>query len=136
MALEELLEEQTDTRMSSERDIQARVMLALGSRPNIRIFRNQVGFGYVGEPPNQRRVRFGLMPGSGDLIGWRTRVITASDIGKAFAQFLSVEVKSDTGKSRENQLVWATVVRAQGGIAIITRDPRKALEDIEHAALI
>ena len=38
--------------MSSERDIQARVMLALGSRPNIRIFRNQVGFGYVGEPPN------------------------------------------------------------------------------------
>ena len=76
------------------------------------------------------------MPGSGDLIGWRTRVITAADIGRSFAQFLSVEVKSDTGKSRENQLVWATVVRAQGGIAIITRDPRKALEDIEHAALI
>lgn len=74
--------------MSSERDVQARVMLALGSRPDIRIFRNQVGFRYVGGPPYQRKVRFGLMPGSGDLIGWRTRTITAADVGRTFAQFL------------------------------------------------
>lgn len=122
--------------MSAERNIQARVMLALGSRPEIRIFRNQVGFGYVGEPPNQRRVSFGLMPGSGDLIGWRTRVITAEDIGRKFAQFLSVEVKSDTGTPSKEQLRWANVVRECGGIAIITRDPKIALEQIEGALLL
>lgn len=122
--------------MSQERDVQARVMLALGSRPDIRIFRNQVGFGYVGEHPHQRRVRFGLMPGSGDLIGWRTRTITAADIGKSFAQFLSVEVKSDRGATRENQIVWANVVRSQGGIAVIVRDPKQAIEAVEEAAFL
>lgn len=122
--------------MSSERDVQARVMLALGSRPDIRIFRNQVGFGYVGEPPYQRKVRFGLMPGSGDLIGWRTRTITAADIGRTFAQFLSVEVKSDRGAIRENQTVWANVVRSHGGIAVIVRDPRQAIEAVEEASFL
>ena len=120
----------------NESGIQSRIMLALGARPGIRIFRNQVGFGFVGEYPNQRPVSFGLAPGSGDLIGWRSRIITPDDVGRSVAQFLSVKVKSASGTARPNQRTWAEVVRQFGGIAIIARDPRTVVEEVEGIPLL
>ncbi len=120
----------------NEAGVQSRILLALGSRPDIRVFRNQVGLGYVGEYPNQRRVSFGLTPGSGDLIGWRARIITPDDVGRRIAQFLSVEVKTDSGRLRPNQVDWLNAVRSFGGLAVVARNPKSVVEEVESIPLI
>jgi hypothetical protein len=94
------------------------------------VFRNQVGEGYVGKAlrdpegvflMDARHVRMGLFPGSGDLIGWRTLTVTPDMVGKPIAQFLSIEVKTPTGKVRPDQINWLDQINASGGLAIIAR---------------
>jgi hypothetical protein len=63
----------------------------------------------------------GLFPGSGDLIGWRTVTVTSDMVGKPIAQFLSIEVKTPTGKVRPDQSNWLEQVNISGGLAIIAR---------------
>jgi hypothetical protein len=93
------------------------IRLAL-CRDHIRLLRNNVG---ALEDKNGRVVRFGLAPGSGDLIGWRTLVITPDMVGQRIAQFVSLEAKSATGRARADQIAWATAVTAAGGVAGICR---------------
>ena len=112
----------------AENAIQRAVMLALGSDPSIRVFRNNVGVGTVGNPPT--KIRFGLFPGSGDLIGWRSYQIEQADVGKSVAVFSSVEVKDENGTVAQNQKHWADVVNESGGIAIIARNPQKAKQQL------
>lgn len=107
----------------SEKANQSRILLALGSRPGIRIFRNTVG---VGRTPDGSIVRFGLCPGSGDLIGWTELTVTQEMLGRKLAIFTSVEVKSDKGKLRPDQENWLKVVQAAGGFAIVARSPEEA----------
>lgn len=124
--------------MSGELRIQSEVMRAIGGLPNVRIFRNQVGVGWVGQvvAENRRlqtvtlnrayRVTMGLAVGSADLIGFRRRIITPDDVGKEFGQFLSVEVKSPGGVLSAEQQNWLTRVNQWGGIAFVTRSPEDA----------
>ena len=114
----------------TESELQALILRAAGSKPHVRVFRNQVGEGYVGKAlrdpegvflRDARHVRMGLFPGSGDLIGWRTLTITSDMVGKPIAQFLSIEVKTPTGRVRPDQHNWADQITAAGGNAIIAR---------------
>ena len=114
----------------TETELQALILRAAGSKPHVRLFRNQVGEGYVGKAlrdpegvflSDARHVRMGLFPGSGDLIGWRTINITSEMIGRRIAQFISIEVKTPTGKIRPDQRNWADQINAAGGLAIIAR---------------
>jgi hypothetical protein len=114
----------------TESELQALILRAAGSKPHVRVFRNQVGEGYVGKAlrdpegvflMDARHVRMGLFPGSGDLIGWRTLTITPDMVGQPIAQFLSIEVKTPTGKVRPDQRNWADQITAAGGLAIIAR---------------
>ena len=73
----------------------------------------------------------GLHVGSADLIGWQTRIIQPEDVGKTFAQFLSVEVKTMKGCIRPEQLHWQSVVNQRGGVAIIVRSPEEALNYLD-----
>lgn len=116
--------------MPTESELQALILRAAGSKPHVRVFRNQVGEGYVGQAlrdpegvflRDARHVRMGLFPGSGDLIGWRTVTITPDMVGKPIAQFLSIEVKTLTGRVRPDQQNWADQITAAGGHAIIAR---------------
>jgi hypothetical protein len=119
----------------TEADIQAAIMRDLG-RGETRIFRNSVGQGWTGEAKhiaggavlisNARPVRFGLMDGSHDLIGWRSVVITPEMVGQRFARFLSVEVKSATGRPRPGQVVWAENLRQAGALVGIARSVEQA----------
>lgn len=61
-----------------------------------------------------RKIRCGLTPGSGDLIGWRTNP-------DGVAQFVSIEVKTDTGKLSSDQQNWDEQVRKAGGVSIVAR---------------
>lgn len=108
------------------------VKLALGGLPEVRLFRNQVGLAYVGEPPNLRRVYTGLYPGSSDLIGWCEKVMTPEDVGKKFAIFMSVEVKAGKNKPKPHQVKWLQAVEKAGGVAFWANSQTMALEQLRN----
>lgn len=107
----------------SEANIQNQILAAIGSRPDCRLFRNHVG---RVQDDRGRWHTFGLCPGSADLIGWRAVTITADHIGQTLAVFLSIEVKTATGKPRPEQLRWIEAVKRHGGIAMIARSAQEA----------
>jgi len=111
----------------SEAAVQNRVLLE-APHAGVMLFRNNVG---VLQDKNGRPVRYGLANDSkavnerfksGDLIGWRRKLITANMVGGHIAQFVSREVKEAgwryTGTPREvAQLAWANLVLVAGGDA-------------------
>jgi len=116
----------------SERAIQKKLFLKIGSRKDVRIFRNNVGMAYMGKViyktpltikiNNYRVVKFGLIKGSGDLIGWKSVEVTPEMVGKKIAVFLSVETKRTHGRRSPEQINWAKQVQQAGGIAIFVED--------------
>ena len=109
--------------MKSEREVQARIMLALG-RGLSRVFRNNVG---VLPDATGRPIRYGLCTGSSDLIGWTSQTITPDMVGKQVAVFTAVEVKNDKGRPTAEQKAFLTAVTNAGGIAGVCRSPEEAL---------
>lgn len=89
-----------------------------GSQVGTRLFRNNVGLFWTADG---RPVRCGLHVGSGDLIGWKTVTVTPEMVGKPVAVFLSVEVKTKTGRVSAEQKNWSEQVEKAGGIALIER---------------
>jgi hypothetical protein len=104
---------------NAETTLQQQIRLALGTHPDARIFRNQVGS--LPDPRTGRLVTFGLAKGSADLIGWRTITVTPAMVGTRLAVFTSIEVKTPTGRVTPQQHAWLEAVQQAGGIAIIAR---------------
>lgn len=102
-----------------ETTLQQHIRLALGTRPDLRLFRNQVGS--LPDPRTGRLVTFGLARGSADLIGWRTITVTPDMVGTEMAVFTSIEVKTPTGRLKPEQQAWLDVVTGAGGIAGVAR---------------
>lgn len=119
----------------SEAHVLQSIRLAL-SNGVTRLFRNNVGTAWQGEAtqlPNgdvlirrAQRVKYGLQVGSGDLIGWRSVLITPEMVGQRAALFLSIEVKSATGAPTPEQERWALAVNLAGGRAGIVRSVEEA----------
>lgn len=110
---------------NAETDLQQRIRLALGTHPELRIFRNQVGS--LPDPRTGRLVQFGLARGSADLIGWRTLTITPEMVGQRIAVFTSLEIKTPTGRLAPAQRHWLQAVHQAGGIAGVARSVADAL---------
>ena len=110
---------------NAETTLQQRIRLALGTHPELRLFRNQVG--QLPDPRTGRPVQFGLARGSADLIGWRTLVITPEMVGQRIAVFTSIEVKTPTGRVRSEQQAWLACVQESGGIAGVARSVDDAI---------
>jgi hypothetical protein len=130
----------------TEAELQHRIRLL--SRGPVRLHRNNVGTGWagpstrvtVGNLPTVRAalrpgdvvmrqprpLHAGLAVGSGDLIGWRSTVITGQHVGQTLAVFTSLELKTASGRVRPEQRQWAEVVTAHGGIAGIVRSTAEA----------
>lgn len=117
----------------SETAIQTEVRLA-APRLGLRLFRNNVG---VAMNPKGQPIRFGLANDSkslneqlksGDLIGWRTLIITPEMVGTHVAQFVSIECKSEDWRPDPNspreiaQRRWADLVNNDGGHALIVNN--------------
>lgn len=84
--------------------------------------------GRLPDPRTGRWIEFGVGgKGAGDLIGWRTITVTPEMVGQQVAQFVSLEVKTPTGRLRPEQEQWMKVVRGAGGIAGVAR----SVEDAE-----
>jgi len=108
----------------TESAIQRAIVQALNSREDVRVFRNNVGFTLTADG---RPLHFGLVPGSGDLIGWKRHRVTQEDVGSDLAVFLSVEVKTERGRVSDAQENWKEQVNKNGGIAIVARSVEEAL---------
>lgn len=112
---------------TSEAAVQAQVRLE-ATEKGVKLWRNNVG---ALPDESGRLVRYGLANDSkelnkviksGDLIGWRSVLITPPMVGSRIAQFVSRECKEFgwryTGKGREPaQLKWAELIIAAGGDA-------------------
>lgn len=114
----------------SEAAIQTRIRLE-ASRKGMRLFRNNVGAGYMADGSF---IRFGLANDSKqmndrikshDLIGIRPVLIEPPHVGTIIGQFVSREVKASNWKYRgtkreEAQLRWAELITSMGGDACFT----------------
>lgn len=128
---------------TEETNIKQRIRLLIGKEfPNVRLFSNPCGTGWVGKLrsykdgvaiiENARRVNFGLQPGSGDEIGWTSTIVTPEMVGKKLAIFTSLEVKTEIGRPTKEQSNFAGVVQFFGGIAGIVRSPSEAAKLLSH----
>jgi len=116
--------------MNPETQLQQRIRLSC-SRGRARLFRNNVGA--LRDAQTGRLVRFGLAPGSADLVGWKTITIGPEHLGQQLAQFVSLEVKAP-GKirsARPEQVVWRDRVAAAGGLALIADSEQAALTALD-----
>ena len=111
-----------------ETNIQQRIRLALGTREDVRLFRNQVG--QLPDPRTGRPVQFGLAKGSADIVGWKTVEVTPDMVGQKLAVFASIEVKTPNGRLTGPQQNWMHTVQTAGGIAGVARSPEDALQII------
>ena len=108
----------------SEQSIQQHIRLAC-SAGDTRLFRNNTG---TLRDQHGRPVSFGLCKGSADLIGWKRVTVTPDMVGQQVAVFLSIEVKTLTGRIRPEQQQWLDAVQAAGGIAGVARSVDDALD--------
>lgn len=107
-----------------ETNIQQQIRLGLGTREDVRLFRNQVG--QLPDPRTGRPVQFGLAKGSADLVGWKTVTVTPDMLGQQIAVFTSIEVKTPNGRLSGPQRNWLHTVQTAGGIAGVARSPEDA----------
>jgi len=109
------------TMSNQESTLQRRIHVALSRFA--RLFRNNVGVANYTTPDGRKQaVKYGLCPGSSDLIGWYPYEIKPEDVGCRVAVFVAVEVKTKRGRVSESQENFLGTVAADGGIAIIARD--------------
>lgn len=110
---------------NQETDLQQRIRLAIGTLPDLRLWRNNSG--KLPDPRTGRWVQFGVAsPGGSDLIGYRTITITPDMVGQKVAVFTAIEIKTTTGRATPAQRHFIDHIRAAGGIAAIVRSVAEA----------
>jgi len=114
----------------NESEVLSRIKAAVGGMLNVRIFRNNVGVARAMDGP--RVIRYGLFPGSADLIGWTEYTIRPEDTGRKVAVFTSIEVKAQGGSVKPSQGLWARNVSIAGGIAMVARDAKTACDAVKN----
>ena len=83
-----------------------------------RLFRNNTG---AFRDKRGNYVKFGLVNGGSDLIGFFPLTVTRSMVGRKFAIFVACEVKSRKGKPTTAQLRFIDMVKQNGGGADVVR---------------
>ena len=94
------------------------------------MFRNAVGYGLATNPKAIHRldngkflvdrgtpIRFGLFPGSSDMIGYKPTIITLDMVGQTIAIFQGIEVKTEHDRLSEEQRKWNRALIRDGAIA-------------------
>jgi hypothetical protein len=110
-----------------ETQIQSAIRLAVSAQcPDVVLFRNQTGA--LRDPRTGRLITFGLAPGSPDLVGWRSVLVTPEMVGSRLAVFCGVEVKTPAGRVRPEQTHWLDRLGIAGGITGVVRSVESAIE--------
>lgn len=101
-----------------EADIQRAILLTLGSRPDLRIWRQNTGMAFSAD--GRQAVRFGI-PGQADLSGIL--------IG---GRRLEIEVKGPRGRQTSEQQFFGAMITRFGGLYIVAHSLEEALSAIEE----
>ncbi len=106
----------------TESQLQDAVRLALGQRADVAMWRNNVGVAEHWKPGMSRPqvVRYGLAPGSADLVG----------IARG-GRFVALELKGPEGRTTSEQQAWLALVERMGGIARVVR----SIDEAERAVM-
>lgn len=104
----------------------AEVLLALGTRRDLKVWRNNTGM--LPDPRTGRWISFGLK-GSADILGIR-RVQLPAPYG-AVGQFIAFECKSATGRLRPDQDRFRLMVESMGGVYVVVRSVADAINAVE-----
>jgi hypothetical protein len=133
----------------SESVIMRQVMLALSSMGTT-IFRQNVGQGVVGrimwirKPQSilvnagdavvrgARVFHAGLCPGSSDLVGWRSVVVTEEMVGRRLAVFTAIETKDPRGRTSPEQQNFIDRLNMAGGIGGVAYSPEEAVARVQR----
>lgn len=96
----------------NESQIQDEVRLALGSDPDLVLWRNNIGMAWM---RNGAPVKFGVGgPGGADLIGlYRGR-------------FVAIELKTPVGRQSKEQKTYQQLVERKGGVYVVLRSADEA----------
>lgn len=98
----------------SEGAIQDAIRLALADEPGLVLWRNNCGLATHYGNRGVTHTRYGLAPGSADLVGILD------------GRFFALEVKTATGRLRPDQKLWMELVRRTGGFAAVARSVDEA----------
>jgi len=97
----------------SEKQLQHDILHAFGTRPDLRVWRANVGVARIG----RRVVRFGV-PGQADITGILPN-----------GRRLEIEVKAPTGRQSEDQANFQRMIERFGGLYVLAR----SVEDVQKA---
>lgn len=106
----------------AERDVQQAIRLAVGSMPGVVLWRNSIG---AAKGADGRWSRYGLCPGSADLIG----------IVAPHGRFLALEVKGARGRASADQVMFLALVERMGGVGEVVRSVEEATAAVARARL-
>lgn len=98
-----------------EKELQTQILEQIGSRPDVRLWRANVGTAVV---PGGRVISFGV-PGQADLSG----IVIGS------GRRLEVEVKGEKGRQSKQQKSFEEMILRFGGIYVLAR----SVGDVERA---
>lgn len=110
----------------TEGQIQNAIRLALGSDPDVVFWRNSVGAAELYSGGKLATVKYGLAPGSADLIG-----IVRTKLG--VGRFVGLEVKRPGEKARPEQAMWLGIVQRMGGVGEVVTSVDEAVEVVGRA---
>lgn len=110
-----------------ENELQDQIRKAIAA-PNVRIFRNQTGV--FKSFDGKRTVKVGTV-GASDLIGFISRTITPEMVNTKIAQYVALEVKTQTGVASKEQKAFIEMVKNHGGISCICRSVDDAKEALK-----
>lgn len=127
-----------------EQVVSADIAVAIGSRPGLRIWRNNTGVAYqpvsdagraalqrlLRTPQMLRPVNYGL-PGSTDYLGLAACRCPKCGTGP-LGRFVGLEVKAGRGKLSDQQRRFGEMVQSLGGIWIPARSADEARAGVER----
>ena len=129
--------------------VQDSILLAVSEAGGV-AFRQNVGLGWQGDVTriktasvvklypgdlvirNARPLHAGLIKGSSDLIGWRSIPVSSLPPDSVVAQFVAVEVKTNTGESSPEQRHFVKMVQQAGGLAGVARSSEDVYRMFSH----
>ena len=118
----------------TEGQIKAEILATLGGLPHVIVWNHPTGVAIAPTPPHPV-IRYGL-PGSPDIIGAVAYTITPADVGRIVGLAVGVEVKTATGRQRDQQARFqAAWERRAAGIYILARSVDDVLSSLPQEGI-
>lgn len=112
------------------REVQTPAMLAVGTRPDVLVWRQQSGLFRVYDSP-KRIVQIGE-PGIADAGMIVAVTITPEMVGRTVGVAVQPEFKTKTGRQSEAQRNWQAAVEKRGGVYALVRSADEMLALVER----